>query len=43
MKKDRLRQIREKYGPKVSKAVTRVKQTPEEINDKIAAGTRAEL
>lgn len=43
MKKDRLKQIREKYGAKVGGAVARVKQTPEEINDQIAAETRAKL
>lgn len=41
MKKDKLKQIREKYADKVQGAAERIKQAPEATNDTLAANTRA--
>ena len=40
MKKDRLKQIREKYGEKVHGAAQRIKDAPEATVDKLASTTR---
>ena len=41
MKKDRLKAIKDKYGAKVHDTAERIRQAPEDTNDKIAATTRA--
>ena len=41
MKKDKLKQIREKYADKIHQTTERIKAAPEETTDAMAAATRA--